>query len=197
MATENPRVAGYVPKEVFDRLMDFRKEQDISVSQALTIILAEYFKVSYQSVQVVAHFDEFITREEFEALSAKVDALAKVSQNDELLSELPGRIALLERRLENTKTTKVAQDSGQLTALPLGGLAKRLGITSSTLSHWKGTNPRKSKSPSELLEVTRSKDPDGIGWIFDSSIGKFKPERDLPSSSPDSLQSELPFSDPV
>ncbi|MEX0272705.1 hypothetical protein AB3R30_26740, partial [Leptolyngbyaceae cyanobacterium UHCC 1019] len=64
----------------------------------------------------------------------------------------------------------------------------------STLSHWKSSNPKKGKSPDELLQATRAKDPDGIGWIYVSEIMRFKPERDLPSGLLSESQSELlPF----
>ena len=61
----------------------------------------------------------------------------------------------------------------------------------STLSHWKGLNPKKCKSPDELLQATRAKDPDGIGWIYVSEITRFKPERELPSNLPPESQGEL------
>lgn len=63
-------------------------------------------------------------------------------------------------------------------------LAKRLNIDGSTLSHWK-----KSKSSEEMLQEIRSRDPDGIGWIFNSETGRFVEEI---SSSPRMTQSELP-----
>lgn len=43
MATDNPKVSAYVPQLIKDRVTQFRQEQEISESQAVTIILAEYF----------------------------------------------------------------------------------------------------------------------------------------------------------
>lgn len=43
MATENPKVSAYVPQAIKDRLIQFREERNISESQAVTSILAEYF----------------------------------------------------------------------------------------------------------------------------------------------------------
>lgn len=43
MPTENPKVSGYVPPVVFDRLMQFKSERGLSVSQAITVALEEYF----------------------------------------------------------------------------------------------------------------------------------------------------------
>ena len=46
MGTDNPKVSAYVPQTLKDRLKEFREERDnISESQAVTIILAEYFQM--------------------------------------------------------------------------------------------------------------------------------------------------------
>jgi hypothetical protein len=46
MGTDNPKVSAYVPQVLKDRLKGFREERDgISESQAVTIILAEYFQM--------------------------------------------------------------------------------------------------------------------------------------------------------
>ena len=43
MPTENPKVSGYIPQPVYDQLMQFKAERSLSVSQAVTTILEEYF----------------------------------------------------------------------------------------------------------------------------------------------------------
>lgn len=46
MGTNNPKVSAYVPQVLKNRLKEFRKERDnISESQAVIIILAEYFEI--------------------------------------------------------------------------------------------------------------------------------------------------------
>lgn len=46
MGTDNPKVSAYVPQALKERLKEFRKERNnISESQAVTIILAEYFQI--------------------------------------------------------------------------------------------------------------------------------------------------------
>jgi hypothetical protein len=45
MPTENPKVSAYVPQALKDRLKQFREERNISESQAVTIVLAEYFQM--------------------------------------------------------------------------------------------------------------------------------------------------------
>jgi hypothetical protein len=68
-----------------------------------------------------------------------------------------------------------------------GVLAKRLGMDGSTISHWK-----RDKTSDEFLCMTRDKDPDRIGWIFNQETKRFTPEREIPSDSPRVTQSELP-----
>jgi hypothetical protein len=46
MGTDNPKVSAYVPQVLKERLKQFREERNISESQAVTIILAEYFQMS-------------------------------------------------------------------------------------------------------------------------------------------------------
>ena len=43
MPTENPKVSSYVPQAIYDRLLAFKSERGLSVSQAVTAILEEYF----------------------------------------------------------------------------------------------------------------------------------------------------------
>jgi len=43
MVTKNPKVSGYVPKALKDRLKQFSKEHNLSESQVVADILAEYF----------------------------------------------------------------------------------------------------------------------------------------------------------
>ena len=45
MATENPKVSGYIPQSVFDQLMEFKSARGFnSVSLALTAALQEFFR---------------------------------------------------------------------------------------------------------------------------------------------------------
>ena len=86
MATENPKVSGYIPQEIFDCLLDFKEKRSLkSVSLALTVVLSEYFQVD----QKVDCFDgllsgnDFVSREQFEFLEDKLSELS-----NSLLSEL-------------------------------------------------------------------------------------------------------------
>ena len=201
MPTENRRVAAYLPKEIDEQLKAFKIARELATperltdrqseadSQALIIILSEFFGVSHQAAHSV-DYSAFATVEQFAELTSKVselsDAIQVSSSPDPLLSELLDHIEQLEKRIKSLETIK----NRKLT-LSVGELAKRLQMDSSTLSHWKGSDPKRSKSPDELLKATRVKDPDGIGWILVPEINRFKPERELPGDSLDVLQGEL------
>jgi hypothetical protein len=43
MPTENPKISLYVPQAIYDRFKQFQEEQELSMSQAGIVILAEYF----------------------------------------------------------------------------------------------------------------------------------------------------------
>ena len=98
--------------------------------------------------------------------------------------DLVKRIERIEDRLDEIESEKIIRQ------LPVGKLAERLGMNSSTLSHWKSDNPKRGKSPDDLLKATREKDPEGIGWSFSLEKNMFVPERPL-GSLPSSLQGEL------
>lgn len=189
MGTDNRRVAAYLPKEIDDRLKEFISERGLKGdSPALIEILSEYFGVSRQVAQSV-DYSLFVTQSQFEELAAKVSELSAANEKSiplgSLISKLPDRV----RRLEDKVAfLEIAKSQGA--TLSTGELAKRLGIDSSTLSHWKSTG-KKGKSPDELLKATREKDPEGIGWIVVPENGKFKPERDLLGSPSDGLQGSL------
>ncbi len=44
MATDNPKISGYVPKAIYDKVMEFKTTRGCaSVSQAVASILEEFF----------------------------------------------------------------------------------------------------------------------------------------------------------
>ena len=145
MPTDNPKVSGYVPQAIYDRLIQFKDEQGVSVSQAITIVLAEYFEIE-TDIDVSASVGG-VTLARLESLECQVKDLQKrisafsisPESDSELISNLPSS------PLRKNQTE----------------LARHLGISNSTLS--KAT---KQKSHREFLEYTREKDPDGLGWCY-------------------------------
>jgi hypothetical protein len=89
MGTKNPKVSAYVPKPLKDRLEEFTKERNASESQAVTIILAEYF----QMPEVLGRSPESgiaggVTLARMEALEEKlVDFTASVENRLQALGE--------------------------------------------------------------------------------------------------------------
>lgn len=45
MPTDNPKISLYVPQQIYDRFKEFQQQQDLSMSQAGIVILAEYFGI--------------------------------------------------------------------------------------------------------------------------------------------------------
>lgn len=187
MPTENRRVATYLPKELDERFSAFKAERGLNGdSSALIAILSEFLGVSQQ----VAHESSLGLMQRIEALEAGFGELknellsrlvVELPKSPEMPQSLLDRIQAIDVRLSNLESAKATG-----TTLSTGELAKRLGIDSSTLSHWKSTG-KKGKSLDELLKATREKDPDGIGWSVIPESGKFKPERELLSSSSNSV----------
>lgn len=117
-----------------------------------------------------------------ESSDSPISILDEPLKND-LLPSLPSGGG---RKRGRPKVSGVSTDG----MLSTGELAKRLGVSSSSLSHWK-PGGRREKSPEGILKATRKEDPEGIGWIFVPEVNHFRPEREPSSSSPEVLQSEL------
>jgi hypothetical protein len=199
MPTSKPKISGYVPQHLFDSFMSLKDSQRYeSASQTLIAILSEYFgveqQVDHQSRPLVLRFPSI---EDFEALQRKVDLVA---EKLELLVE--GSNPLSKPPSESMQNADVTADSGEPASDPLSrahdesdsnlsldlgisqeelgmiqqDLAPRLNMGISTLS-------AKKKLPTDkLIEYTRAKDPDGIGWTYSKEDKRFYPERSLPSN---------------
>lgn len=218
MPTENRRVATYLPKELDELFLAFKQDRGLNGdSPALIAILSEFFGVS----QSVIHQSEpLVTKQEFEdalhglrsellgelsselkaiesaiqlkisGLESRIEPLQQGDSKSELDGKLLTKIDLLDQRLSILESNSLKDAT-----LATNDLAKRLNMSPSTLSHWKSSDPKRGKSPDELLQATREKDPDGVGWILVPELNRFKPERDLPLSknggSGNVLQGEL------
>lgn len=101
MGTNNPKVSAYVPQAIKDRLKRFTKENDLSESQAVTEILAQYFgmaevlgKSSQETVGVTLGRMEAL-EQGFASFTESVDRrLQELGESIKMLSELgvdPGR----------------------------------------------------------------------------------------------------------
>jgi len=210
MATENPKVSAYVPQAIKDRLTQFREERDISESQAVTIILAEYFEMTevvgrspsevggvtlavMQAIEArLASFMELVenrlatlenTTQTNSELPVVQEGLPENNQfTDSLLGKLPSEIPL-ETKLHEEDVSEVPLN---LLGEPLQEISPIPGIKLSKLRFGRPeaaiSGIKRSKSVEELTEWTRKYDPDGIAWKFVESPTKgYVPVEELSS----------------
>jgi hypothetical protein len=144
MATSNPKVSGYVPQHVFDRFERFYQERELSMSQAVTVILAEYFGLEQSTVTPGGLL------------------LEKVESFGDSIGELLERVTAIESKLSGSSSEPLIQkqSTSSLSGEPLeiqvswDAIVKRLGASKSTIERKK----------SGFEEWSREKDPDGIEW---------------------------------
>ncbi len=120
MGTDNPKVSAYVPQVLKDRLKKFREERDnISESQAVTIILAEYFQVP----EVLGRSTEGspvggVTLARMEALEQTLTEIAKVVGCR--LDELDDKVEKISKlsAVHQVTSAQITSEDGQLGSLP-------------------------------------------------------------------------------
>lgn len=88
MPSDNPKVSAYIPPHIFDRFEQYKKEKNVSMSQAVAVIFAEYFQldlqVNYSSSLLGG--EAIITR--LESLEKEVQDLKSSELHSSLLSDL-------------------------------------------------------------------------------------------------------------
>jgi hypothetical protein len=77
MTTENERVAGYIIPEVYDRFEEFCKENNLTCSRGLNVILAEYFGME-ETLIFKQTWAGGVTLPEFEKLKQEVQELKQL-----------------------------------------------------------------------------------------------------------------------
>lgn len=180
MATKNRRVAAYLPPEVDKAFIAFKIQRGLASedspnqndSQALIQLLGEFLGISSQSGYLVSHDVEgLVTIKQLEALKAELEA-----RMSELFDGLSGELSDVKSKVNALKSADETLTTGQM--------ADRIGVASSTLSHWK-----KDKSPEELTMSIWEKDQDKkVRWLFVPSENHFRKE----GGPPESLQGSLP-----
>ena len=166
MPTDNPKISLYVPQKIYDRFRDFQQKQNLSMSQAGTVVLAEYFGLKETIKEIT------------EGTTIGGVSLVRVEEIEKKLIDLEdikARLLKLESKVvqkattsepNNIKTTNFellpdfnSNNISVLTKL----LAKRLGVKVKTLSTTKS-----KKGTDHFYEWSKAKDPDQIGWIPES-----------------------------
>ncbi len=219
MGTDNPKVSAYVPQSLKDRLKEFREERAISESQAVTIILAEYF----QMPEVLGRSLEGssvggVTLARMEALEEKLatlvvppsslpsELLGKIDQLSILVESLEKRIETVERsdllsrlKSELREADLVAAAKEIEDVISQGELSLEVGSLPSELSKQNNEDENLEASqevntsslPSELLSQDSQETEERI-LVENTTVdsNESKPELSLSSEPLNSLMSK-------
>lgn len=110
MPTDNPKISLYVPQKIYDRFKEFQEKQDLSMSQAGIVILAEYFGIE-ETIKEITEGTTIggITLAEFEQLKERIEILEdQVSLNRKILDE--------ERKIPTENPTKQQVEQNESTS---------------------------------------------------------------------------------
>ena len=133
MPTENPKISAYVPQVVYDRFKQYQEERQLSMSQAVTEILAHCFELNL----------EFPKKEFTSELPSR---LIEIEQS---LEELKGLYTQLASKVDHIQTT-----SKLLYSNTLNNVDHQIPVISESLSELKSkllTDSSESEAKSELL----------------------------------------------
>lgn len=98
----NPKVSAYTSQAIYERLKQFATERRSSISQALTVVLAEYFAVDQEVDRASVGG---VTLAQFQKQKEELDKLSELVNQKLLLVEQ--RFAELENRLELKSSLEV------------------------------------------------------------------------------------------
>ena len=190
MPTKNPKISAYVPQEIYDKFKAFQGERNLKMSQAVAVILAEYFELEYVVTQPKGVEVGGVTLGRVEALEKKledfIDSVEQRFQNfsSSLSSELPvdqsgndvgqplldmlsviednsGSKSELPCELPVQEPIKLIK-ALKLNPIPGTKLSElRFGLGKSSLA-----SAKSKRSTEKFTEWTKSKDPDGIAWRY-------------------------------
>lgn len=173
MPTDNPKVSAYVPQRLKDRLSDFRTERSVSESQAVTIILAEYFGLPQMVKSSEADTEVGgVTVSRVESLENAISTISK--ELSQLRQQVDFKIGRLQSQATEVQTELSLQDRHKEIFASIGDglttpkLANRLGLERKMIS-------RRREKPDELAKLTREKDPENKAWRYDNKAKKYYP----------------------
>lgn len=90
MPTDNPKISAYVPQLVYDTFKQFQDERGISMSQAVIVILAEYFGIQQELKEFIeGSVVGGVTLSRIEEIEQSIEQLTLMfHENNSLKSEL-------------------------------------------------------------------------------------------------------------
>lgn len=184
MTTDNPRIAAYVPRAIYDRLKEFKDDRKLkSESQAITVALSEFFGVSrevdYQSssdlVQRVEALEEKFSHLKTELLGELKSELLRLLSSTvktELPSESQGELfkaALMPDEVEPEASEEIkietSDSNSRLLSEPLtaSDLSRYFGLNRNAVSQ---ARHKYKNNPKELNQWFQDHDPNSLNWEY-------------------------------
>ena len=204
MPTTNPKVSGYVPQNIYNRLQDFCNEKNLSISQGITAILTQYFDLGQvdqknttnglpmerlellerefkdfkQFVEQHLQISDIHTQNCFEVVRSepKIDhsKLNLLEPGDSLLSSLPSELPR-EQASSSVVQSELLKQITPITGVKLS--ISRFGLSKDTVAQAK-----RNKNAKDFNNWTKKCDPDGIPWKWVDKPSKgYVPNGELPS----------------
>ena len=192
MTTENERVAGYIIPEIYERFDQFCKENKLTCSRALNVILAEYlgmeealiFKQTWAGGITLPEFEKL--KNEVQELKELVNTLSNTQSIIPKSEEIKEEINEEEKESQEDISKKIKEKINKKVKeglskksksnkkkntqeLSTTELAKRLNISRASINRHKKKFRENKITKKEYIEWTRSHDPEGKGWFFDEN----------------------------
>lgn len=184
MPTDNPKISLYVPQQVYDRFKEFQQDQNLSMSQAGIVILAEYFGLE----EIIKETTERttvggVTLAEFQELKDKVQNLEERWHNQQVNCKSGTSKPILEEKKNILQDTQLEIEmpskhltKGSTISINADLLSKRMGFKNKQSIQNKRSRIYKKETEQanlDFAEWTKQKDVDGIGWVS-VKVGKRK-----------------------
>ncbi|MBD1865040.1 MULTISPECIES: hypothetical protein [Trichocoleus] len=152
MPPDAAKVTGYVRQVVYDRLLEFKETHKLkSISQAVTLVLENYFGISLLSpIEPVLPDRVSDLEEQMKQLSEVVTAI---------------QVSIEKLSLELYKPTGIELELGK--GLTQAELAQRFRVRESTIS--------RNKSKLKFTDWSKRKDPEYISWAYSLQTKLFFP----------------------
>ena len=188
MPTDNPKISLYVPQQIYDHFKEFQSEQNLSMSQAGIVILAEYFGIEETIKEItrgatvggvtLARFEELEKR--LKEIEEKVNQIETNSKPPKIKNKSLDKILdkpLVKDNSIDRKSKKSQVESKQFNLIEEA--EEKILITESLLSQRLGfSNPRSIGNKRRVFykqtdimdaninfsDWSKNKDPDKIGW---------------------------------
>ncbi len=107
MTTENEKIAGYIVPEIYEKFEQFCKENNLTCSRGLNVVLAEYFGME-ETLIFKQTWIGGVTLPEFEKLKEEVVELSKLKKEVQELKELVNTLGNLQSVTPQSKEIKEA-----------------------------------------------------------------------------------------